>query len=394
MEAQPGGLRDARHVPAAASSRDTWPWDLLFLLAGAATGALVAVGPAAVGAKVGAIALVAIGVLGWAAVGRRMAMGDAVRIGGRAAYCVLITAALVGAVLLVPDANWAAFVVLPQLFSLLPLPWAITGTVLITAGLPLLTADTDYLPQVLFMTAFGVLVGVWIHRVAAESEERAQLIRELEKSRAREGELSRLAGAAAERERLAGEIHDTLAQGFTSIVTLLQAAQGELDTTPAQAERHLELAIRSARDNLGEARKLVAAATPARTDASLAIAVGELAERFAAETGVDTAHGTSGAERTLPPGPAFVLQRAAQELLANSARHASARTVTVRLDYREPDAVSLTVADDGVGYDPAAVAGEHFGLGLIRTRAGRIGGQVTVETAPGQGTMTTVRVPS
>ena len=115
-----------------------------------------------------------------------------------------------------------------------------------------------------------------------QSSERAHLIAELEASRAEVARLSHEAGVAAERARLAGEIHDTLAQGFTSIITLVQAAESE-----ALRDERLALAVRTARENLAESRALVAALAPsALGSGSLHDAVRRQAARFTEETGV------------------------------------------------------------------------------------------------------------
>lgn len=387
-----------------AAGRSVWLWDVLFVLATTATAVLVGLADAPLPRRLGAIALVLACCLGWAVVGRRLALQrERGQLAGTA-YLGALAACLVAAVALVEVANWAAFVVVPQLFWLLPIGRAIVATVLVTLLIPVTSAVSrgrdaaeavgGLAPQVLFLTGFGVLVGIYIHRVALESDERGRLIAQLEASRARVAELSHRAGVATERERLAGEIHDTLAQGFTSIVTLLQAAQAEWDTEAPAARRHVDLAVRSAKENLQEARHLVAASTPvALPGHSLTGAVGRSAERFSEETGVHVVQETAGPPRRLAAETEIVLLRATQELLANAARHAAARTVTIRLDFTEPDAVTLGVADDGSGFDPAVVGADSFGLAMMRTRVERLGGGLAVDAAPGRGTTVTVRVP-
>ncbi|HXV93180.1 MAG TPA: sensor histidine kinase, partial [Pseudonocardia sp.] len=192
----------------------------------------------------------------------------------------------------------------------------------------------------------------------------------------------------------AREIHDTLAQGFTSIVTLLQAAQAELDADPPAARRHLDLAVRTARENLTEARGLVSAAVPGALEAAtLADAVRRAAERFAEETGVAVEHVCLGEPRRLPAELEVVLLRGAQELLANVGKHAAARNAGVRLAF-EPDAVALTVTDDGAGFDPSAAASDRYGLAMLRSRVGRLGGDVEVDSAHGADSRITVRLPA
>ena len=380
-----------------------WIWDVLFAVATVLTCVLVAIEDGPAGARTAAVAAVVVLGAGWPAFGRRMALSPSDGVTpGRLAYALALGAGLVVAVALADSANWAAFVVYSQLFWLLPLAGAIGTVVALTVLLPLtgavargqgLVADL-FPPQAIFMTVFGVLVGIFIHRLADESARRAELIGELEASQALVAELSHTAGVAAERERLAGEIHDTLAQGFTSIVTLLQAAQAQFDTDPPAARRHVDLAVRTARENLREARNLVAASAPADlAPHSLTDAVGRQAGRLAEETGVSVEHTTSGTPRRLPAEAEIVLLRAAQELLANVGRHAEAGAVTVDLDYTGADAVVLTVVDDGAGFDQEAVGDASFGLRMMRGRVERLGGTVTVRSGT-DGTTVAVRLPT
>ncbi len=380
-----------------------WLWDVLFAAVTVVVCVLIALAGGPWGPRLGAIALVVALDLAWVAAGRRMALGphDGVTPTG-IAYCTALSAGLVAAVALDDTANWAVFVVYSQLFWLLPLTGAIVGVVTLTVLLPLVGAlvrgqwllGDFFPPQALFMTLFGVLVGIYVHRVTSESAARAELIAELELSQARVAELSHRAGVAAERERLAGEIHDTLAQGFTSIVTLLQAAQAQFAGDPPAARRHVDLAVRTARENLREARQLVAASTPGDlATRTLTDAVGRQADRFAEETGVPATHAAAGSPRRLPAESEIVLLRAAQELLANAGRHAEARRVAVGLDYTDPAAVALTVTDDGRGFDPRAVDEGSFGLRLMRSRVERLDGTLSVASGP-SGTTVTVTLPT
>ena len=138
---------------------------------------------------------------------------------------------------------------------------------------------------------------------------------------------------SAERHRLAGEIHDTLAQGFTSIVTLLQAGQASLDAA-SPARRHLDLALLTARENLAEARTLVTALTPATLEAgTLGDTVRRVTSATGAQAGIEAHAEVTGTARRLPTGTEVVLLRVCQEALANVRKHAAARQVRVRLCY-------------------------------------------------------------
>ncbi len=136
-------------------------------------------------------------------------------------------------------------------------------------------------------TAFCVAFGTWIIKIVDQSAERAELIAQLERTRVELAEANREAGILAERERLASEIHDTIAQGFTSIVMLAQAAEAVIDDDRDRARKQLDLIGRTARENLDEARSLVAGLVPVPlTRASLADALARLADRAGEELGV------------------------------------------------------------------------------------------------------------
>jgi signal transduction histidine kinase len=246
--------------------------------------------------------------------------------------------------------------------------------------------------------AFSITLGVWISRVIEQSAQRAQLIAELERTRAELAELHHAQGMVAERERLAREVHDTLAQGYTSIVVLAQTAAAALPPGADGAAERLALIEEVARENLAEARAMVAAFAPVALDsATLVEALERLVERFGRETGLATrldtsALGDGGVE--LSRSEEVVLLRGAQEALANVRRHASATAVVLRLVgvvAGRSRQVSVHVEDDGVGFDPASAAG--VGLAGLRSRAEEVGGAVDVVSAPGEGTRVTVRVP-
>jgi signal transduction histidine kinase len=239
--------------------------------------------------------------------------------------------------------------------------------------------------------AFAAGVGVWITRIIEQSRERAGLIEQLQATREELAEAHRETGAAAERQRLAVEIHDTLAQGFTSVVMLVQAAEAEVGRRDEQVRRYLALTERTARENLDEARSLVAELGPTPLQsASLAEAIARLTERFADETAISARFELAGAPRQLAAGSDVVLLRVVQEALNNVRRHAAASTLDVKLSYRD-GGVCAEVVDDGQGFEPASADG--FGLRGMRERVGQAGGEVTVRSYPGRGTSVEVRLP-
>ncbi len=247
----------------------------------------------------------------------------------------------------------------------------------------------------------SLLLGLWVGQVIQQSTQRAELIRELERARADLGQAEHAAGVLAERERLAGEIHDTLAQGFTSIIALAQAERARLASVGDPAPR-LGVLEETGRDNLAEARALVAAFAPVDLDgADIEQALRRLASRFTTETGVPVQvetgggrtagwNGTAGAPAPVSTAQAVVLLRVSQEALANVRRHSGAAAVVLRLT-TDPTP-SLEVVDDGVGFASSDQV-DGFGLDGMRRRVEASGGRLWVDSSPGQGTRVRVSLP-
>ncbi len=203
-------------------------------------------------------------------------------------------------------------------------------------------------------------------------------------------ESERNAGVLAERHRVSREIHDALAQGLSSQAMLLQAAD-QAWARPELAREHLRSALRVGAGNLSEARRLVQDLAPADlADATLEEALRAVAGRagLPAEVRVD------GAERPLPERVQSALVRIAQGALANALEHAGAGRAVVTLTYLD-DQVVLDVADDGRGFAVRETEPGERGHGLpaMRARAQQLGGRLTVESAPGQGTVISAAIP-
>src|SRR5258708_14817077 len=175
---------------------------------------------------------------------------------------------------------------------------------------------------------------------------------------------AREAGIMDERQRMAREIHDTLAQGLTGIIPQLQAAAQA--GRQADRDRRVEAAIRLARESLSEARRSVHELRPEPLEtARLGEALGEVARRWSALHGVPAQVTTTGVLRPMPPDVEVTLLRTAQEALANVARHANATRVGLTLSYME-DEVALDVRDDGVGFARRACPGRPATAGSAR----------------------------
>ena len=325
------------------------------------------------------------------AVGRRLTRRDPGT--GPAVAVVFGQVVLFGvAEVAVPFATWALFAVIPLILQTVALRPA-AAAILLANTVPVVAdwIESGRLSggQVAIgalSSATGVWLGFWTLRVIQQSVERGELIKELESTRAELARLSHTAGVAEERARLAGEIHDTLAQGFTSIITLLQAAD------PGLRDERLALAVRTAKENLAESRALIAALSPsALASGSLPKSVRRAAGRFTEESGVVAGFRTTGEERDLPTAVEVVLLRTAQEALTNIRRHAAAHEVAVLVAYA-PDTVRLVVRDDGCGFTPGAADG--FGLTGMRARAEQVNGTLTVHSDPETGTTIELEVPA
>ncbi|WP_435243294.1 sensor histidine kinase [Streptomyces cucumeris] len=249
---------------------------------------------------------------------------------------------------------------------------------------------SETLVSTLVVVAVGVLIGLWAHSVVDQSAERARLIVELERTQEELSEAHQRQGAADERERMARDIHDTLAQGFASIVVLAEAARAGLASDPARSARQLCSIESTARENLAEARELVSSAH--RQDVAAAGSVAQtlrrILDRFAEDSGLTVA-----AELTdvvCDQQTRIALLRCTQESLANVRKHARASTVGVILAHR-PYGVELEVTDDGAGFVPEESTG--FGLYGMRKRLAELGGRLTVTSSVGDGTRVLAVIP-
>lgn len=196
-----------------------------------------------------------------------------------------------------------------------------------------------------------------------------------------------------ERNRLAREIHDNLGHFLTVANVQIKAAQAVMDKDPARAQVALDRAAQLTQDGLAAVRQSVAAL---RESPVGAVPLPEAVAALAAETqaaGIVVELAVAGRPRPLDARAELTLYRAAQEGLTNVRKHARASRVDLRLDYRDPAAVALSLRDNGLGGDPAA---EPTGFGLLglNERARQLGGQLTIDTAPGTGFALTLTLPT
>lgn len=209
---------------------------------------------------------------------------------------------------------------------------------------------------------------------------------------------AREAGVSDERQRMAREIHDTLAQNLAGILTQLQAAEHTVDE-PRTLRWRMTNATNLAREGLTEARRTVHAVEPAvLAEARLPDAIGEVARQWSETNHVDAALTTTGDARPMHTDIELALLRTAQEALTNVARHARASRVGITLSYMD-DLVTLDVRDDGVGFEADAkpavgVTNGGFGIAGMRQRVQRLAGRLEIESEPGSGTAISATVPA
>ncbi|HJV99185.1 MAG TPA: sensor histidine kinase [Arthrobacter sp.] len=255
--------------------------------------------------------------------------------------------------------------------------------------------------------AFSVVTGLAYRALYREAENQRRAADELRRTRAELAAAQHEAGVLAERERLAREIHDTLAQGLSSIVLVARAAEKSLtDGDVATAGSRLALVRQTAAENLSEARNFVRGlASPHLQGASLVENLRRLCEKTEADS---AARGAAlrcgleidGAPVDLPQPHRETLLRAAQASLANVTDHAKAGTAVVTLAFLGRE-VTLDVYDNGIGFDPAGIRegstdradGRGFGLRSLQERVAALNGSLEIESAPREGTVVAIRLP-
>ncbi|MEU9590256.1 sensor histidine kinase [Streptomyces sp. NPDC048193] len=312
-------------------------------------------------------------------------------------------------------AVWMVLVVLAPSFSWCAVPLFYTGlrTLPARAALGLVTVLTVFVvaaqlrlagrfdPNLLLAppAVAAIATAVFLHTERQAARQRA-LIDDLIRTRRELAAAERREGTLAERQRLSMEIHDTLAQGLSSQRMLLQAAERVWESDPGKARTHVRGAASVAEHNLTEARRFVHDLAPAdlARGGGLVAALRALAERETGDHLTVRVHVDDGGRAPrLPDRVQSALLRIAQGALANVREHTGASTAALTLTLLDDEAV-LDVSDDGHGFDPGALSGapsgvRGHGLPAMRARLRGLGGTLTVESAPGEGTVVSAAVP-
>jgi len=303
-----------------------------------------------------------------------------------------------------------------QSFVLLPTALAFLGVAATSCVLYLSPPNSGWrfpeaLPILFFLIGLQTLTigggGYMGVRITFESAKRKRLLAELEAALQENAGLhvqlltqAREAGVLDERQRLAREIHDTLAQGLTGIITQLEAADQAREHA-AVWQMHVDQARTLARASLVEARRSVLALGPQTLEGlRLADAIADMATRWAESSGIPVRIETTGHPTPLLAELEVTLFRVSQEALTNVAKHARASKAGVTISYMD-DVVLLDVRDDGIGFTPGSAAtvdpsaaGHGFGLQAMEQRLRRVRGTLAIESAPGAGTAISASVPA
>ena len=348
-------------------------------------------------ASIAAICLAVI-LLGTYAVGTLIAWAPRSRRVAGAVWLGVITLEWIALLWLTPE---AAYLVFPLFFLYLHLLGRLWGSVAIVVATAIAicalgihggwTAGGVVGPIV--GAGVALLIGLGYEALAREAQQREALMQELLATRGQLAATERESGVLAERARLAREIHDTVAQGLSSIQMLLHAAE-RADPDGAGVE-HVVLARETAASALADARHFIRELTPPDLDGrGLGGALRRLASTQWAAQGLPVEVRVSDAV-DLPMHVQTALLRIAQGAIANVIQHADADSATITLTVGG-DRLQFTIADDGRGFDPAQSPGaptgrsDSFGLRATRERVDQLGGTLTVTSAPGEGTALTI----
>lgn len=322
-------------------------------------------------------------------------VGTVVRLGppGRRVWLAVLTVLWLVLIVLTPEAAYIVFGLFFLYLRILPPVWNLlavassTTLSIISTGVHGGWSVAGVVGPVIG-ACVAVVIGVAYRTLYREARERQRLIDELVTTREVLAAQERASGTLAERERLAQDIHDTVAQGLSSIQLLLHAAERADPEHPALQQ--IRMAREVAADSLAETRQLIAELTPAALEGQ---SLGAAVRRICAGAQSETLHVhtlVEGEPEQLPMPVEAALVRITQSAMANVVQHAQATRVQVTLTYSD-DVVSLDVVDNGIGFDVRVLdhdPPESFGLTAIRRRVEQLHGSLNLESEPGHTALT------
>lgn len=290
------------------------------------------------------------------------------------------------------------------IFYLLPIRYAALATLSVLIGVIVdqvtdrgagLSLEDPLIWGLGLLGVTAVAMGKWISAIIGQSTRRRELINQLEQTQSELAASEHRRGILEERQRLAREIHDTLTQGFTSIVIHLEAADQALSGDPNTSKKHMDRARETARSSLDQARRVVHDLRPDLLEQySLPDALKRLTDRWSQATDIQATSIITGDLIPLHPNIEVTLLRAAQESLNNIHKHAQATRVQLTVSYMG-DIIILDVKDNGIGLNNASKSSLSGGYGLraMKERVKQYGGSVELESDPGEGTTVVVTIP-
>ncbi|GAA2644467.1 MULTISPECIES: sensor histidine kinase [Streptomyces] len=304
-------------------------------------------------------------------------------------------------VVLAPSFAWCAVPLFFTALRTLPPRAAVVLVALLTAFVVIaqLQLSKSFDPNLLLAppAVAALATAVFVH-MERQAQAQRTLIDDLIRTRRELAATERREGTLAERQRLSMEIHDTLAQNLSSQQMLLQAADRTWDTDPGTARAHVRTATGIAAHGLAEARRLVHDLAPPE----LADGAGlpEALRSLDAGPDIEVRFHLEGTPAPLPDRVQSALLRIAQGALANVREHSGARTAALTLSFLG-DQVVLDIADDGHGFtEPRSgtrsgtgADGRGHGLPAMRARVRQLGGTLTIESTPGEGTVLSAAIP-
>lgn len=311
-------------------------------------------------------------------------------------------------IVMVPIVPVSIYLLFPLFFLYLQIMPDVRGIIAVV-GATAIAVASQYSAGLTFGGVMGPLVSAIVTVVIdyafrtlwRVNNEKQELIDQLIETRSQLAVTERNAGIADERQRIAHEIHDTVAQGLSSIQMLLHVSEQEIlaadmaEKSKENIVKKIRLARQTASDNLSEARAMIAALQPAAlSKTSLEAALHRVTEPL---LGINFVISVDGDVRQLPMKTEATLLRIAQGAIGNVAKHSEAQKCHITLTYDDTE-VRLDVVDDGVGFEPSEVdtrpAGlGHIGLSALHQRAVELQGEVIVESAYGQGTAVSAALP-